>query len=88
MDEGESGDWQSNSQEEDEAKLARDYQTLFDKLASGETDINSIFDALKNTLIDYVSGGSKNSAVSELLQTQNANSFNNILHYWSQLIKS
>ena len=74
--------------EEDEAKLYQDYQALFNKLASGEGNINSIFDDLKNTLIGYASGGSKNSAVSELLQSQNANSFNNILHYWSQLLKS
>ena len=74
--------------EEDEAKLYKDYQALFDKLAGGEGDIGSIFDELKNTLINYASGGSKSSAVLELLQSQNANSFNNIQQYWSKLLKS
>ena len=73
---------------EDEAKLYQDYKEIFDRLAGGEEDVSSIFDEMKNTLIDYASGGSKNSAVLELLQSQNTNSFNNIVHYWSKLLKS
>lgn len=72
---------------EDEERLVQDYQDLFDKLAHGEGNISRIFDDIKNKLIEYASGGSKNSAVAELLKSQNTNSFNNMFHYWSRLLQ-
>lgn len=72
--------------DEEEAKHKQDYQALFDKLISNKENAGSIFDAMKNVLVNYASGGSNNSAVLDLLNSRNANSFSNMFHYWSKLL--
>lgn len=51
-----------------------------------ESDATSIFDSLQKKLVDYASGGSKNSAVVTMLQSRNASIFTNMADYWSKLI--
>lgn len=71
---------------EEEAKNKQDYQTLFDSLITRRSSANNIFDELKNTLIDYAAGGSKNANVLALLNARNTGSINNMLDYWSKLL--
>ena len=72
--------------DEEEAQQKQDYQALFDKLISNKDSADSIFDELKNVLVNYASGGSNNSAVLDLLNSRNANSYSNMFHYWSKLL--
>ncbi|MCM1126937.1 MAG: hypothetical protein NC429_10745, partial [Lachnospiraceae bacterium] len=71
---------------EEEAQQKQDYQALFDKLISNKDSAGSIFDEMKNVLVNYASGGSNNSAVLDLLNSRNANSFSNMFHYWTKLL--
>ncbi len=72
--------------EEEEKKNKADYQTLFEQLMQGQGDTGSIFDSLKNTLIQFASGGSKNSNVLALLNSRNSDSISNMMSYWSKLL--
>ena len=72
--------------DEEEAKQKQDYQALFDKLINDKESVGSIFDEMKNALVNYASGGSKNSTVLDLLNSRNANSFSNMFNYWSKLL--
>lgn len=70
----------------EDAQLKKDYQTLFDKLVNDKSDVEGIFDELKNTMIGYASGGSKNSNVLAMLQTRNSAAIHNMSDYWSRLL--
>ena len=72
--------------DEEEAKQGQNYQALFDKLLSNKESASSIFDEMKNALLSYSSGGSNNSAVLDLLNSRNANSFSNMFSYWTKLL--
>ncbi len=72
--------------DEEEAQQKQDYQALFDKLVSNKESAGSIFDDMKNILVNYASGGSNNSAVLDLLNSRNSNSFSNMLNYWSKML--
>lgn len=71
---------------EEETKNKQDYQDLFDSLIARQKSVNSIFDELKNTLINYAAGGSKNADVLSLLNSRNTNSINYMFNYWSKLL--
>lgn len=72
--------------DEEEAQQKQDYQALFDRLASTGESAGSIFDDMKNILVNYASGGSNNSAVLDLLNSRNSNSFSNMHNYWTKLL--
>ncbi len=72
--------------DEEEAKQKQDYQTLFDSLIHQKSSADSIFDDLKNSLISYASGGSKNTDVLALLEARNKGNINNMVDYWSILL--
>lgn len=66
--------------------LKEDYQALFDRLMNKQDSARNIFESLQNLLVDYASGGSKNSMVLNLLNANNAGSINNMFYYWSALL--
>lgn len=72
--------------DEEKAKLKEDYQALFDSLPDQKDSVGSIFDELENTLINYAAGKSKNADVLSLLQERNADSFDHMVDYWTNLI--
>ena len=72
--------------QEEEKINKQDIQELFEQLMKKESDATSIFDSLQKKLVDYASGGSKNSAVVTMLQSRNASIFTNMADYWSKLI--
>lgn len=57
--------------DEEEKWLQEDYQALFDKLMNKEDSVKNTFDSLKNLLVNYASGGSKNNVVLDLLNANN-----------------
>lgn len=71
--------------EQEEKDLKEDYQALFDKLMNKDDSARNIFDSLQNLLINYASGGSKNSMVLNLLNAGNAGSINRMFQYWSAM---
>ncbi len=71
---------------EEEEKNKQDYQALFDSLITNPSSAKSVFDNLKNTLIDFAAGGSKNANVLSLLNARNTSSINNMFDYWSKLL--
>ena len=71
--------------EQEEKGLIEEYQTLFDKLIKKEDSAGNIFDSLQNLLVNYASGGSKNSRVLNLLNANNAGSINRMFQYWSAM---
>lgn len=71
--------------DEDEKWLKEDYQALFDKLMKKEDSAKNIFDSLQNLLVNYASGGSKNSVALDLLNANNAGSINRMFQYWADL---
>lgn len=74
----------THTQQEEEG-LKEDYQALFDKLMKKEDNARNIFDSLQNLLVNYASGGSKNTMVLDLLNANNAGSFNRMFQYWSAM---
>lgn len=72
--------------DEEEAKQVQDYQALFDRLPVQKESADSIFDALKDTLINYASGENKRADVLALLHTRNEGSINHMADYWKQLL--
>lgn len=71
---------------QEEKELKEDYQALFDKLMNKQDSARNIFDSLQNLLVNYASGGSKNSMVMNLLNANNAGSINKMFQYWSAMI--
>ncbi|MCM1174256.1 MAG: hypothetical protein NC341_04305 [Blautia sp.] len=69
--------------EQEEKDLKEDYQMLFDRLMNKDDSAGNIFDSLQSLLVNYASGGSKNSAVLNLLNANNAGSINRMFQYWS-----
>ncbi len=72
--------------DQEEKGLKEDYQALFDRLMNKQDSARNIFESLQNLLVDYASGGSKNSMVLNLLNANNAGSINNMFYYWSALL--
>ena len=71
---------------EEEKSNKQDIQALFEQLMKKESDVTSVFDSLQKTLVDYASGGSKNSAVTAMLQSRNNSAFANMADYWTKLL--
>lgn len=71
--------------QQEEKGLKEDYQALFDKLMKKEDNARNIFDSLQNLLVNYASGGSKNTMVLDLLNANNAGSINRMFQYWSAM---
>lgn len=72
--------------DEEEVKNRQDYQALFESLANGRENINSVFDQLKNTFISFASGGSKNPDVLAMLNSRNEGSIDRMFDYWSKVL--
>lgn len=72
--------------EQEEKGLKEDYQALFDKLINKQDSAKNIFDSLQNLLVNYASGGSKNNAVLNLLNANNAGNINRMFQYWSVML--
>lgn len=71
---------------EEETKVKQDYQALFDSLIAKRSSVNSVFDDIKDTLINFAAGGSKNANVLELLNARNTGSISHMFEYWSKLL--
>lgn len=71
--------------DQEEKDLKEEYQDLFDRLMSKQDSARNIFDSLQNLLVNYASGGSKNSMVLNLLNANNAGSINRMFQYWSAM---
>ena len=71
---------------EEEKSNKQDIQALFEQLMKKKSDVTSVFDSLQKTLVDYASGGSKNSAVTAMLQSRNNSAFANMADYWTKLL--
>lgn len=72
--------------DEEEAKQVQDYQAFFDRLTAQKNSAGSIFDELKDTLVNYAAGGNKNADVLALLNARNEGSVNHMADYWKQLL--
>lgn len=70
----------------EETQNRRDYQALFDSLTAGRESISSVFSQVKNTLIEFASGGSKNPDVLALLNARNEDSIMRMSAYWAKLL--
>lgn len=72
--------------DEEEAKQEQDYQALFDRLVVQKDSAGSIFNELKDTLINYAAGGNRNTDVLALLNIRNEGSIDRMADYWKQLL--
>lgn len=70
-----------------EQENKNEYQALFDSLMKRQDSISNIFNSLQNTLVNYASGGSKNSNVLGMLQERNFAVIHNMSEYWSRLLR-
>lgn len=71
---------------EEEQTNKQEIQAVFDKLMKKEADVTSVFEHLQKTLVNYASGGSKNSSVVAMIQARNNSAFANMADYWSKLL--
>lgn len=71
---------------EQEQENKDEYQTLFDSLMQKQDSVSNIFNSLQNTLVNYASGGSKNSNVLTMLNSRNLAAIHNMSDYWSRLL--
>ena len=71
---------------EQEQKNKEEYQALFDSLMQRQNSVSNIFNSLQNTLVNYASGGSKNSNVLTMLHERNFAAIHNMSNYWSRLL--
>ena len=71
---------------EQEQKNKDEYQALFNSLMQRQNSISNIFNSLQNTLVNYASGGSKNSNVLAMLHERNFAAIHNMSNYWSRLL--
>ncbi len=71
-------------EQEQENKI--EYQALFDNLMQKRQSVSNIFSSLQNILVNYASGGSKNSNVLALLNSRNVAAIHNMSDYWSKLL--
>lgn len=70
---------------EQEQENNRAYQALFDRLVRGQDSVGNIFDSLRSTLVDYASGGSRNSVVRAMLDSRNTAAIHHMADYWARL---
>lgn len=70
---------------EQEEEHKREYQSYFDRLVQGKESPETVFDSLQNVLVNYASGGSKNSHVLAMLNSRNYGAIPNMCCYWSKL---
>lgn len=75
----------THTKEEEEQNKA-DYQALFEQLMQRQKSTESIFENLQNKLVQFASGGSKNSNVLAVLNTRNASAISDMAGYWSKLL--
>lgn len=71
---------------EQEQENKDEYQALFDSLMQKQDSVGNIFSSLQNTLVNYASGGSKNSNVLAMLNSRNLAAIHNMSDYWSRLL--
>lgn len=71
---------------EQEQQNKNEYQALFDSLMQKQDSVSNIFNSLQNTLVNYASGGSKNSNVLAMLNSRNLAAIHNMSDYWSRLL--
>lgn len=71
---------------EQEEEHKREYQSYFDRLVQGKESPETVFDSLQNVLVNYASGGSKNSHVLAMLNSRNYGAIQNMCCYWSKLL--
>ncbi len=72
--------------EEEEEQNKADYQALFEQLMQKQEGTKNIFESLQNTLVQYASGGSKDSNVLSALNARNAAAVSNMAAYWMKLL--
>lgn len=71
---------------EQEQRHKDEYQTLFDILMQKQDSVSNIFSSLQDTLVNYASGGNKNSNVLAMLNSRNFAAIHNMSDYWSRLL--
>lgn len=75
----------THTEQEEETQQAK-YEELFDQLLRKEDSPANVFAKMQKSLVEYASGGSKNSMVIQLLNKQNSQSFNRMAAYWTRLL--
>lgn len=71
---------------EEEQKNKQEMQSVFEGLMNGKINKDDLFDKLQATLVNYASGGIKNSAVVTMLKSRNYDAISKMSGYWNSLL--